>query len=80
MDSYQDFDVPSEISTQPQPFIGFMGLDIQNNSTHKIIWEIFTNNRHQDRVPIRFTLFTSDFILHLPSLKPKVRYLNIILY
>lgn len=72
MDSYQDFDFPAELCRQPQSLVAFVGLDVANDTGHRNIWEVFSMNRHSDRVPIEFTLLPLDFVL--PVLKPKVRF------
>lgn len=71
MDTYQDFDFPTELCRQPQCLIAFVGLNITKSVTHKSIWEMFSMNRHSDRVPLEFILLPNDFVL--PVLKPKVR-------
>lgn len=70
MDTYQDFDFPAEIRCQPQPLVAFINLNVAGNVIHKNIWEMFTNNRNTDRVPMEFLLLSADFVL--PILKPKV--------
>ena len=70
MDTYQDFDFPAEVRCQPLPLIAFLGLKAASNTIHKNIWEMFSLNRHADRVPMEFSLLPSDFVL--PVLKPKV--------
>lgn len=69
VESYQDFDFAPELCCQPQCLAAFIGLDYQTNPIHKSIWEIFSSNRHPDRVPMDFTCFPLDFVL--PTQKPK---------
>lgn len=71
VDTYQDFDFPPELRCQPQCLVAFIGLDFVNNPTHKNIWEIFSQNRHQDRLPMEFVPFPLECTL--PVQKPKVR-------
>lgn len=70
VETYQDFDFPAELRCQPQCLVAFIGLDYANNSVHKNIWEMFSQNRHQDRVPIEFIPFSIE--CPLPIQKPKV--------
>ena len=34
---------PSELLANPQPLIGFYGLDVVNNASHKAIFDSFVN-------------------------------------
>lgn len=41
--------LPSELLVNPQPLIGFSGLDVVKNTVHRAVWDAFNNNRKNDR-------------------------------
>lgn len=70
VDSYRDFEFPPELCAQPTCLIGFMGLNVQNNSVHKNIWDAFSFNRESDRIPFKFLNLSVGY--NFPVSKPKV--------
>lgn len=64
-------DFPQELQGKTKGFAVLSGLDTTYNAIHKAIWDLFCNNRKQDRVPLRFVLHPVDH--EYPKAKPKVR-------
>lgn len=62
---------PTELATRPLGLIALMGLDINQKTLHKAIWESFSVNRHPERVPLSFRLLPIDH--EFPKAKSKVR-------
>eukprot|EP00092_Neocalanus_flemingeri_P018363 GFUD01019872.1.p1 GENE.GFUD01019872.1~~GFUD01019872.1.p1 ORF type:complete len:1115 (+),score=430.62 GFUD01019872.1:234-3578(+) len=65
------WDIPPEVVVTPQPLIGFLGLDPEdeNQQGHQKVWEMFTSNRGLDRQALNFSLLTMD-TLDFPVAKP----------
>ena len=62
---------PTELATRPLGLIALMGLDINQKTLHKAIWESFSVNRHPERVPLSFRLLPIDH--EFPKAKSMVR-------
>lgn len=64
MQSEEDFDpygLPPEVLVPPHAVIGLTGLKINEQDTHKAVWEAFALNRRADRTPLNFMLLPNDF-------------------
>ena len=61
---------PPELLSAPQGLVILTGLDITYNAIHKTIWDSFSNNKKQDRVPIKFRILGADH--EYPKCRPKV--------
>uniref|UniRef100_A0A6B2EBJ4 Trafficking protein particle complex subunit 11 n=1 Tax=Phlebotomus kandelakii TaxID=1109342 RepID=A0A6B2EBJ4_9DIPT len=61
--------LPPELTTTPQPLVGFYGLDVAKNTVHKAIWDAFNNNRKNDRLQLQFKLIPANY--EFPVSKPK---------
>ncbi|KAG1672672.1 Trafficking protein particle complex subunit 11 [Nymphon striatum] len=62
-------EIPAELLVKPSAFISFSGLDIDNNSVHKTIWESFTVNRPPERAPLLYKLLSETHLF--PPMKQK---------
>lgn len=62
---------PLELCSSLLTFVALTGLDVVHNAVHKSIWDLLSNNRLSDRVPIQFKVLEGDH--EYPKPKPKVR-------
>lgn len=69
--TYQEFDFPPELTTQPLPVVVISGLDTLNNAVHCNVWEAFNNIKKTNRPLVNFKLITPEH--EFPARKPKVR-------
>jgi len=71
MPSEDPWDIPTEVVVTPQPLIGFLGLDPENDQlhNHQKVWEMFSSNRGLDRHALNFILLKLDN-LEFPVAKP----------
>jgi len=63
-------EVPQELRCDPVGLVVLAGLDSTFNAVHKMVWDLFCNNRKSDRVPLNFTTLSVDH--EYPKVKPKV--------
>lgn len=59
---------PEELLLNPLGYVCVVGLDIQNNSTHKSIWDTFILSRRQEKV-LNIKLLPGDY--EFPKRKQK---------
>eukprot|EP00090_Calanus_glacialis_P046275 TRINITY_DN9003_c0_g1_i1.p1 TRINITY_DN9003_c0_g1~~TRINITY_DN9003_c0_g1_i1.p1 ORF type:complete len:1113 (-),score=443.03 TRINITY_DN9003_c0_g1_i1:88-3426(-) len=71
MPSEDPWDIPPEVVITPQPLIGFLGLEPENENLpdHQKVWQMFSSNRGLDRHALNFSLLNLDN-LELPVAKP----------
>lgn len=60
---------PLELCSSLLTFVALTGLDVVHNAVHKSIWDLLSNNRLSDRVPIQFKVLEGDH--EYPKPKPK---------
>lgn len=63
-------DLPPELTSNPTAYVAVAGLEIENNTIHKTIWDSFIASR-QDRAPLFLKLLPIG--KEFPKAKPKVR-------
>lgn len=54
------FQLPTELTCSPKPFIVLTGLDVTYNAVHRSIWDAFSNNRRPDRVSVTLKCLPGD--------------------
>uniref|UniRef100_A0A914V4W9 Uncharacterized protein n=1 Tax=Plectus sambesii TaxID=2011161 RepID=A0A914V4W9_9BILA len=62
-------DIPESLSAAPQQLVALVGLDTNNNPTHRNVADSFCVNRRPDRLPLHFRLIAADH--EFPRAKPK---------
>lgn len=65
-----DLELPAELLSRPLALVGLIGLHVENNPTHLLIWNSFTSSSRSDRPPLNFILFGINHTF--PSAKPDV--------
>lgn len=64
--------LPQELVTTTFQYVSVIGLNVQNNATHRAIWDALVTNRRSDRLPLYYQAVTADSNL-FPKPKPKVK-------